>query len=530
MKIEACAIGGHVSRDPLSRHPASRHSASRRPASRHRASPTRLAAAGLVSSLLLVAGCSGGDPASAASRTGGDAPPIFLIVIDTARADHFSCYGHSRLTTPHLDALAADGVRYAQARAPAQWTLPSHASLFTGLWPSEHGLHWATLEEMGIDQPARGRAPVLRQPERLLAEVLQTRGYSTAGFSNNPWVSRRYGLAAGFEHFYELFGEERERLLSSRSREERHLGPQIPQCRAGETLRFFLAHWQEHRDERPPFVFFNLVEPHFPYAPPKDFAGKLGGDAELAQELQEGGGALEKELIAGKREGDPEAYAVLYDEELLAVDAVLGCFFDWLEEEGLYSPSLVIVTSDHGEHLGEDGRWSHQLSIENELLHVPLIVKYPGQERAGTVVHEAVSSIEAYPLILAAARGSADPGDPSAAGDTSLAARSWFLAESHYSTRHLQLFHKIHPDFDVAAHSHLQRLVFAEGWTYWWEDGRPVKAIDPDGRVRDEPPPEEVVNHVHAYQKLVDALPAQFVEYDGDDSDLEAIRQLGYIK
>ncbi len=126
------------------------------------------------------------------SCRGGEKPPnIVLIVLDTTRSDRLSVYGHSRKTTPFLERFGSSGVRFDQAWSVSSWTLPSHATMFTGLHPDEHG---ATQENFTISEDLD-----------TLAERLKTRGYQTAGFSNNPWVSHRVGLTQGFDHFSEMW-------------------------------------------------------------------------------------------------------------------------------------------------------------------------------------------------------------------------------------------------------------------------------------------------------------------------------------
>ncbi|NNE44861.1 MAG: sulfatase, partial [Gemmatimonadetes bacterium] len=177
-------------------------------------------------------------------------PDIIVVVLDTARRDHFSLYGYDRPTTPAFDALAAECVRFDRAYSTSCWTVPSHASLFTGLYPVAHG--------------ANQRSQYLDGSAETLAERLAAAGYQTASFSSNPWISEKANLAQGFEHA--------EVVATGRTRPR---GRGLPHALNDKALA-----WLDARDAaRPGFLFLNYIEPHWKYQAPTEFQRKFLGDA-----------------------------------------------------------------------------------------------------------------------------------------------------------------------------------------------------------------------------------------------------------
>lgn len=208
-------------------------------------------------------------PAAHRHDRSAGAPNLIFIVLDTARADRMSHNGYRRLTTPYVDAVARDGVTYRRAHSVAPWTLPSHMSMFTGLLPSQHGANWSAFatppEAPYRDQLARTFR--VADPSRLLPERLRRSGYSTVGFSDNAWVSRRTGFDAGFDHFYEMW-----RTRRALTQGYAWLPPQmrtsadIDSGDAGRELMEFKRHLLGHGPLREPFfLFFNFIDPHYPY-------------------------------------------------------------------------------------------------------------------------------------------------------------------------------------------------------------------------------------------------------------------------
>jgi arylsulfatase A-like enzyme len=311
-------------------------------------------------------------------------PHVVVLLWDTTRADRLTPHGHARETTPWLASLAARGVLFENCRAPSPWTLPSHASLFTGLMPSDHGaLHM--------------RAPLMPH-HRTLAEDLAAAGYDTLLVYNNEFVGPPWGLAQGFA---------RERL--ARSAEGKPTA-----AAAVAVLREELgarAADPERRD-RPLFLFVNLLDPHLPYDPPESLerAWRLPGAAESeVRALREFGFPREMEHNLGIRVLDGRSLEILgrlYDAELRETDARCAEMEDLLAAAGILGPgkdSLLVVTSDHGENLGEEGLVDHKLSVSDALLHVPLVLHRPGTFEGGRREAAGVGLQDLHPTILEAA-------------------------------------------------------------------------------------------------------------------------------
>ncbi len=369
-------------------------------------------------------------------------PDILFIVLDTQRVDRLSCYGYPRPTTPNLDAFAAQATRYERAIAPAQWTIPSHASMFTGVYPSEHTMTQSY--------------SVMPETLTTLAERLQAGGYFTAGFCNNPLVGViNNGLRRGFQSFLNYSG-----LLTSRPNQagvtsgwigryrqwfKRHLSQvmiQIQDAFARSDWLLALSFtplmvplWQTAlsfkgntaksledaarllRDRptphpgQPIFAFVNLMGTHMPYHPPRayieQFAPQVLRDREARNFLQRFNNDVYgwlAPLTGALDEQQKQTLDGMYDAEVAYQDALLGIFFRQLEQDGALENTWVIICADHGEHLGEKQLMGHSLSIYNELVRVPLILRYPGQSAAtAQVIEEVVSTRRLFHTVLTGA-------------------------------------------------------------------------------------------------------------------------------
>jgi arylsulfatase A-like enzyme len=350
-------------------------------------------------------------------RPRGAPPHVVVFLWDTTRADRLSAYGYARDTTPWLERIAAEGVLYEQCRAPAPWTVPSHASLFTGLLPSHHGC---------LDLARR-----LAEVHETLAERLRARGYDTILISNNDFVgSDEVGLGQGFDRIVMVMKETGEppsvrNTLVLLDRELR--------ARRGDAARA----------AKPLFLFVNLMEPHLPYTPTPSFerAWRPGGATESevngmrsfmwpADVLHNMG--VPGEVLDAKRVGILKA---LYDAEIRDLDAGSADLEKRLVEEGILGPgadALFVVTSDHGESLGEHGLLDHKFSSGDWLLRVPLVMRRPGRREGGRRVAEQVRLQDLFPTILDAAGARYDPAAipdarpiPAAGADDRVAV-SWF--------------------------------------------------------------------------------------------------------
>jgi len=306
-------------------------------------------------------------------------PNVLLIVMDTTRADRCSVCGYERPTTPRLAEFAKDGVVYRDAWTSANWTGPSHASLFTGLAPERHGFH-------------EGTRSFLAEGADTLAIRLGRAGYATGCFTNNVTVSPEFGLVQGFDTFVPLF--------------ERR-GRAVPWARETHAEAAAWARTQA-RDGKPFFLFINDMETHLPYVPPADAAARFvrgtpaADDVDAARKFgypQFLGYDLGVEKLT-----DPQLRLLsdLYDAEVATLDAEIGDLLDTLRREKILDDTLVVVTADHGENIGDHGLCEHSFGMHRTLLHVPLVVRLPGKFDGGRVVDDVVRIEDLYPTVVEA--------------------------------------------------------------------------------------------------------------------------------
>jgi choline-sulfatase len=270
---------------------------------------------------------------------------VFLVTIDTLRADHVHCYGYNRIQTPALDQLAAQGIRFTQAFTPSPITNSSHASILTGLLPSSHGV-----SDFGVPLAAANTT---------LAQLLQKRDYRTAAFIGAVILDSK-ALAPGFDRgfdFYDNFPMQAD-TKSHWGRIERR-GMEVVQH--AET-------WLSAHSAGPHFVWLHLYDPHDPYEPPPPYS-----------------------TIYKDR---------LYDGEIAYADSALGHFIAYLKKQGWYEGALIVVVGDHGEGLGEHHEDTHGIFLYDSTTHVPLIVKLPSQSDEGKTVDAQVRTTDIMPTIL----------------------------------------------------------------------------------------------------------------------------------
>ncbi|MGB5816163.1 MAG: sulfatase [Thermoanaerobaculia bacterium] len=292
-------------------------------------------------------------------------PNIILYLVDTLRADRLGAYGSSKSLTPNLDAFAADAILFRHSVAQSSATLPSTASIFTGLWPREHGA------------VRRDR----RIPSELetLPEVLAAAGYATAAVAANGFISEGFGFAEGFDHFVRLIGRE---------------------APASEVHAEALAWLDTAGRDGPFFLYVHAIDPHTSYAPPADYRQRFAPDVDdPAIGGQEAVDAL-KEQEEEAEPGVADDLAALYDAEVAYSDHEFGRFLEELSGRGLYEESLIIFVSDHGEEFMEHGSWTHGHSLHAELVDVPLIVRLPLGWASGTRIDDPVQHIDLLPTLL----------------------------------------------------------------------------------------------------------------------------------
>ena len=347
-------------------------------------------------------------------------PNVLLVVFDTARADALEPYGAPSGATPTVQELAGRGTVAPSAFATSSWTVPSHASMFTGLLPRSAGLG-----RTASDTPA-GFAEVMRShSDRLLSTVLARNGYVTAGVSANLWVSPESGFDTGFETFRYVSSERQQRQTDTSKRGKARWLLEAVKARSDDgaaQAEQVLAEWRARRDDRPFFWFINLVECHSPYLPPRPYndlgvLGRLraGIDAQRHQTFS----AFSTACLGGFDVSDDELERMrhLYDRSVRMMDDWLARILGSLDGAGVLDETTVILTSDHGENFGECHLMGHAFSLDDRLIKVPLVAAGPGADRIGTV-----RSLVELPRVIAEVVGIDEhPWESSSTGDIAVA-------------------------------------------------------------------------------------------------------------
>ncbi|MHC4430164.1 MAG: sulfatase [Planctomycetota bacterium] len=311
-----------------------------------------------------------------------------MILLDTTRADRLSPYGYERPTTPALQRIADEGLTFTRAYAAAPWTLPSHASIFTGHYATAHNAIW---EHQYLDD----RLPTL-------AEHLTGTGLRTAAFSQHVWLSEETGLMRGFEQHYDLYWRSTTALVAVWRLAENTLNARrgLEDKGAARVSETFMD-WIDRRGDEPFFAFINYVEPHAPYKPLSPHREEFLGPNHDTPWGRVKDVAVQR-YNAGEVEYTAEELGIissLYDGAVAYQDRWMGEVLDHLRGRGILDDTLLIVTSDHGENLGDHGFFGHEFCVYNTLLHVPLIVRLPGVVPEGVVEDATVENRLLWPMI-----------------------------------------------------------------------------------------------------------------------------------
>jgi len=358
---------------------------------------------------------------------------VLFIVLDTVRAKSLSLYGYKRQTTPNLDRLAKNSVVFDQAISTAPWTLPAHASMFTGRYPHENTADWVI--------PLDDTYPTL-------AEVLSDHGYSTAGFVANWFnASRTQGIDRGFAHYDDypvslsMIVESSGLVRSTVKMLKPYVGSQqkIVRKTAAMVNKDFLRWLSGREDDRPFFVFLNYFDAHDPYVVPRPFEAKFSApDA----------GRLPK--MGGKRyqKGEVQKLQDAYDDCIAYLDHRLGLLFDQLQDQGLLDHTLVIITSDHGEQFFEHGLLGHSNSLYRTLLNIPLLISFPAQDVPQGVRITAPVTIRDLPLTVLDLLGIEEEGD--FPGDSLV--RYWNSGETPSDTQEPPLLSEVSQGINLPDH------------------------------------------------------------------------------
>jgi len=308
---------------------------------------------------------------TACGREPAAPPSVLLVTLDTTRRDHLGCYGHGGATSPNIDALAAESEVYDDALSTSSWTLPAHASLFTGQVPTRHQARYDERGPLVLTQAIEGpferyRVRGLRPDAVTLAEILRDAGWATGGVVAGPWMKRVFGIDRGFAwwddaNIHEVNGRTADQVTDSA-----------------------LA-WLAQRGKEPFLLFLNYFDAHSPFDPPADW-------------LRSHTTAMLNDLVQ------------LYDFEIRYMDEHFGRLIAGLRARGLWDDMLVVVTADHGELLGEHGLWGHGRMLSQEELRVPLLIKFPARDGRRGRRGERAQLTDVLPTVLARL-GLPIPGD-----------------------------------------------------------------------------------------------------------------------
>src|SRR6266404_6571813 len=279
---------------------------------------------------------------AAAQTPEKSAPDVVLITIDTLRADHLGCYGYQKIKTPNIDGLAADGARFTRAFTAVPVTLPSHTAMLTGTYPMLSGMHDFSANKLSPQQPT-------------LATVLKQSGYATAAVIGSAVLDSRFGLNHGFDFYYDHFDFNR---LQESNLDEME--------RPGNVVADTALDWLAKNNQKKFFLWMHLYDPHFPYRPPAPYSEQYKDRP--------------------------------YDGEIAFADSQVGRLIRFLKDKGLYQNTIIVLTGDHGESLGEHGEKTHGFFIYNATLRVPLIIHLPGKS-ATLALEDPVSLVDLMPTV-----------------------------------------------------------------------------------------------------------------------------------
>lgn len=471
-------------------------------------------------------------------------PNVIVIVLDAVRAKSVSAYGRSTRTTPHLDAFAAENVLFKRAFTSGTWTIPTHASLLTGLYLSQHRIESTKADRYLNDQIVT------------LPVALQSHGYRTAAFSQNFLFSPKYHISP-FQEFHDMEDVWQTSALfrgSNGSVVTRYL-------RKLTGLRRFLdamLKWiQDSRDGTPFFLMANVANVHYPWAPPPDtLLRQVGFDFGLLRD-REMFAPRPFQFNSGKRavtKRHRQFWNALYQAALMQVDREVGRFLRRLRQWSGWSNTIVVITADHGEMLGDyQDLIGHMLSLHDNLLHVPLIIRHPAYSK-GIVVERVVQNLDLYSSILEWT------GCPTAAIPAAQLQRQGLsnamhdpnaldgvaFAEEDYTDSYDPIggLRRANPKMEPTKFPRHQLCVHSATHKYIWSDDRPGKFYDlrsdPDENINlfdvDTPAEQTVLKDLR--QKLntwragLQPFPPNLVN-DAPQVDavtMDRLRSLGYVE
>ncbi len=298
-------------------------------------------------------------------------PNIILISIDSLRADRLGTYGHDRDTSPNLDRLAAESVVFENAFSTTSWTLPSHASMLTGLYPEVHGV-------------VQGKQ---RLSERafLVSEALQELGYQTLAVVAGPYLRSKFGFNQGWDDYDDY-------TIKIRGKRATTGGPVAPKQHRR------ILDMLDEREDRPFFLFLHYWDVHYDYIPPEPWRSRF--DPDYAGDLDASFFTKNESIHPEMDPRDLQHLLALYDGEVAFTDHYLGLLFDELRQRDLYDDSVIVVTSDHGDEFFEHGHKGHRANLFNSTLKIPLILKLPEARWGGRREARPTSLVDIPPTLF----------------------------------------------------------------------------------------------------------------------------------
>jgi len=470
-----------------------------------------------------------------------DRPNIVFIVIDTLRADHLSCYGYPLRTSATMDQMAKEGSLFQKAVAPGGWTLPTHASMFSGLFVSRHG---ANSEGFQLDQGIM-----------TLAEYLSRAGYYSAGFCNNAWVSMANGFDQGFQSYFEMWKTFSYRYsakdllcdIIQKHHHRKNFKKLVLKDRDAAVTNRVLLEWIEknYRKKQPLFLFINYMDVHAPYEPPQTISYPFLPEPLLNHDYR---------LHPAYFHFNYETYDaqtikninLLYDGGIYYVDHQLGRLFDRLFSRLPLDDTLVIITSDHGENLSEHQMLGHEMTLYNTVINVPLIIRYPKHFKKGAVITTPVQTVDLFPTIV-------DLLDPenedvlsgmqgrSLLRSGALDERPFLISEYFNPEPWLKIWKKGAPDVDpgrIMAYNRRIRSIERGDYKYIWYSDGTAKLYN----LREDPLEEQ--NIIEAFPGIASEMKTRLQEWlnsfphrekspaerkEIDQTTRQSLKALGYL-
>ncbi|MBD3413074.1 MAG: sulfatase-like hydrolase/transferase [Candidatus Aminicenantes bacterium] len=317
---------------------------------------------------------------------------ILIILVDALRPDHLSCYGYSQATSPHIDVLSAEGTMFESVFATSNWSIPTHASLFTGLYPCSHG--------------AYSLISVLRKDIPTFPEILSKNGYYSLSVYNNPLLGKSGGLSRGFDKAIGIENEHKASFTLLRVYEKF-----FKQDSLSDDIMELTSRWIEHCHnlKLPYFIFINLLDVHSPYQPKEPYFSNFINSVNLKRvnlpllenfKYEIKSKQRQSELLSQLSDIDRIYLQRMYDSNIRYVDEQIGNLLEQLKVKGRVEDTFIAITADHGEYLGEHGIMGHVIStLYNEGLNIPLIFWYP-QKLNPQVIKKTASQVDIFPTIL----------------------------------------------------------------------------------------------------------------------------------